>query len=93
MTASVGDDEGMQMRVEAPLSAGSKLTIWLSAGENHTFGPEPFRAGQGFTLESNGARWRAVLLNAETAGDGSGVSLSFELEDSTPVGYWVGPAV
>jgi hypothetical protein len=34
-----------------------------------------------------------VLLNAETAGDGSGVSLSFELEDSTPVGYWVGPAV
>jgi hypothetical protein len=69
------------------IQAGSRLTIQLPAGNDEVFGPEPFAAGQGFTLRIGEAIWRAVLRNAVVATDGGAVSLEIEVCDSTPAGY------
>ena len=69
------------------ICAGTRLTIQLPAGNDEVFGPEPFEAGQGFTLRIGDAIWRALLRGAVTTGDGSAVSLDIEVLDRTPVGY------
>jgi hypothetical protein len=82
----------MELRSDLDLRAGSRVTIWLPAGEDSVFGPEPFSPGQGFTLDAGGEQWRAVLREAAIAPDGRGASLEIELTDSTPIGYGPTPA-
>jgi hypothetical protein len=82
----------MVRSVSLGMQAGTRFTLRLPAGEHEAFGPEPFTAGQGFTVDVAGERWRAILLSAATDPDGSGVSLEVELSDRTPIGYGATPA-
>ena len=62
--------------IEVPLAPGTRLAI-STPGDWHGFGPEPLLRGQGFTIDVNGDRWRAVLLEAAVQPGGI---IRFDLE-------------
>ncbi len=62
------------------IEPGRRITITVPAGENEAFGPEPFAAGQYFTLRAPGGPWRCKLLGSQAAEGGASVLLDLEVE-------------
>lgn len=67
--------------VELPLAPGARITVWCPPGGG-PFGAEPFLDGQGFTIDANGDRWRAILRYVKAGA--VGITLDLEIEGRYP---------
>ena len=84
--SSSEDEPGLQLRyAERPVMRGTRLVIWRPAACT-AFAPEPFKAGQGFTIDVTGddgeGRWRATLQSWLEGPEG--VLLTLEVEGRYP---------
>jgi len=77
----MSDDAPVLRHIEMPLAPGARVSVWCPSG-SEPFGADPFLAGQGFTIDANGDRWRAVLLYAKAGVDG--ITLDLEIEGRYP---------
>jgi hypothetical protein len=62
--------------IDMPPGPGTLLTVWQSAGEPDA--TEPLETGQGFTIDVNGDRWRALLESWDESPDGTELHMRIE---------------
>ncbi len=85
----MSEESGLRLHhLELPLQPGARLTVRHSPGwtEFDPLGPAEWPPGmaQGYTIDVNGERWRAVFVSSSIGPDGA--FLELEIEERYPQG-------